>query len=247
MFTKQKAAMLVAEFLGTGVLTFVILAVSMSNIGIGYFVALAAGLAVLIMALVFNAVSGALFNPALTLGLWTVRKLQTYQALLYIAVQMLGGLAAFWLFNYLSKTDVESQDLKYNAHVFVAEIVGTAVFSMGVAAALYQKVTTNAKASVLGGSYAVGILIASIASAAYLNPAVALSALGWGSGWGVWGSYVLGPILGAIVGFNLYNLIFLESGAVVLGLKAGSRAASVAKRPVATKKAPAKRKTTRRK
>src|SRR5262249_22219212 len=28
--------------------------------------------------------------------------------------------------------------------------------------------------------------------------------------WG-WGTYVLGPVLGAVIGFNLYNLLFVET------------------------------------
>ena len=242
MFTKQKAAMLVAEFLGTGVLTYVLLAVGTSSIGIGYFIALAAGLAVLILTMTFSAVSGAIFNPALTLGLWTVRKLQTYQAILYILVQLLGGVAAYALLNYLTDNKLQIQDVKFDARTLVAETVGTAIFAMGFAAAVYQHADATAKAYVAGGAYAIGLLIATVMGAAYLNPAIALSAHTWD--WNT--AYVLGPVLGAVIGVNLYNLLFVVSEPVVLGADATAVAAKpVASSRVATKTTAARvRKTT---
>lgn len=249
MFTKQKAAMLVAEFLGTGVLTFVLLAVGTSSIGIGYFIAIAAGLALLIMTMTFSAVSGAIFNPALTLGLWTVRRLQTYQAILYILVQLLGGFAAYALLTYMTDNKFQAQDVNFDGRLLVAEVVGTAVFAMGFAAAVYQKVDVTAKAYIVGGAYTIGLLIATIASAAYLNPAIALNAHGWD--WNT--AYVLGPVLGAIIGVNLYSLLFAGSESVTLAaettrnVKAKPAAARANTRATATRKTAAKKKTTRRK
>ena len=45
MFKRKRLAMLVAEFLGTGILTLVVLSVQRSQLGLAYFVAIAAGLA----------------------------------------------------------------------------------------------------------------------------------------------------------------------------------------------------------
>jgi glycerol uptake facilitator-like aquaporin len=59
MFARNKVAMVVAEFLGTAVLTLVVLGVQRSTIGIAYFVALAAGLTVAAMSYIFTNVSGA--------------------------------------------------------------------------------------------------------------------------------------------------------------------------------------------
>lgn len=209
MFTKQKVAMLVAEFLGTAILTLTVLAISTSNIGIGYFVSFGAGLALLLMVFAIGGVSGAVINPALTLGLWSVRKLQTTQALLYIVVQLLGGLLAFVLFAYMTDLgdQLSSRTFDFDTKVMVAEVVGTAVFAFGVAAALYNKLEGGVKAALIGGSLTLGIMIASAtATAGYLNPAVALGAQAW-----EWGNFVLGPILGAVIGFNLYNLLFIAN------------------------------------
>ena len=103
MFRKNKLAMIVGEFLGTASLALIILAISHSQLSLSYFIASAAGLMVALMTLALAGISGAVFNPAMTIGLWTVRKLRTLQALSYLAAQLLGGLVAWQLFVYLTK------------------------------------------------------------------------------------------------------------------------------------------------
>jgi aquaporin Z len=206
MFRKNKLAMLVSEFLGTGALTLTVLAISHSQLSLGFFVATAAGLTVLLMTLALAGISGAVFNPAMTIGLWTVRKLRTLQALSYIVVQLLGGALAWWLFVYFTKLSGVHNSGGYSARVLVAEVVGTFVFSFAWASAIYQRFSLPTKAATIGVGLMAGALIASLGSAGVLNPAVALGIRQWG-----WGTYVLGPVLGAVIGFNLYNLLFVET------------------------------------
>jgi aquaporin Z len=206
MFRKNKLAMLVGEFLGTTSLTLIVLAISHSQLSLGYFIATAAGLMVALMTLALAGISGAVFNPAMTIGLWTVRKLRTMQALSYLAVQLLGGAVAWELFVYLTKVSGVHNTGTYSARILVAEAAGTFVFAFIWAAAVYQRFNLFSKAVAIGGGLTVGSLVASLGSAGVLNPAVALGLHQWG-----WGTYVLGPILGAIVGFNLYNLLFVET------------------------------------
>ena len=206
MFRKNKLAMLVGEFLGTAALTLIVLAISHSQLSLGYFIATAAGLMVALMTLALAGISGAIFNPAMTVGLWTVRKLRTLQAIAYLIVQFAGGAAAWELFVYLTKLNGVHNTGTYSARILVAEVLGTFIFSFGWAAAVYQRFNLFAKAATIGGSLTAGALVASLASAGFLNPAVALGLHQWG-----WGTYVLGPVLGAVIGFNLYNLLFVET------------------------------------
>jgi len=67
MFRKNKLAMLVGEFLGTTSLTLIVLAISHSQLSLGYFIATAAGLMVALMTLALAGISGAVFNPAMTM------------------------------------------------------------------------------------------------------------------------------------------------------------------------------------
>src|ERR1700761_2084827 len=123
MFRKNTLAMLVGEFLGTAALTLIILAISHSQLSLGYFIASAAGLMVALMTLALAGISGAVFNPAMTIGLWTVRKLRSMQALSYLAVQLAGGAVAWELFVYLTKVSGIHNSGAYSARVLVAEVV----------------------------------------------------------------------------------------------------------------------------
>lgn len=241
MFRKNKLAMLVSEFLGTGVLTLIVLSLSHSQLSLPYFIATAAGLTLTLLVIALADISGAIFNPAMTIGLWTVRKLKTLQALSYIIVQFLGAAAAWYLFIYFTKLEGVKNTGTYDARLLVAEALGTFIFAFSFAAALYQRMSLGLRGLMVGGGLVMGSLVASLGSAGILNPAIAMSLHQWG-----WGTYVLGPVLGAVVGFNLYNLLFVETEVAEAAVaKAEAKTAvrrAVAKKAVA-KKAPAKRKT----
>lgn len=232
MFGRRKVATLVAEFLGTGVLTLLILSVQRSTIGVPFFVAAAAGLTLAVMVYALGNISGSHLNPAVTIGLWTARRISTLTGVAYIAVQMLGAWGAYYLYTYFVKVSLQPIGGHFASRILVAEAVGTAIFSFGWASALYQRLSPVATGSVAGISYMVGIIAASPAAIGLLNPAVALGARAW-----IWGTYVLGPVLGAIIGVNLYGLLFAES-------TRKTKAASATAAPAA--KAPAKKRTTKR-
>lgn len=237
MFGRRKIATLVAEFLGTGVLTLLVLSVQRSTIGVPFFVAMAAGLTVALMTFAVGSVSGGFFNPALTLGMWTARKLPTVNTILYIAVQLLGGWAAYYLYTYFVKQPLQPVGGHFAGRILVAEAVGTGIFAFGWAATLYQRFSPAVTASVAGLSFMVGAIAASAAAIGLLNPAVALGARAW-----VWGTYVLGPVVGAIIGANLYSLLFAEPETAVAAAGAAAPVAArsesvVAPAPAAKAKA----------
>jgi glycerol uptake facilitator-like aquaporin len=239
MTVRSKIAMLVAEFLGAGILATAVINVARSQIGIGYFVAFSAAIAYGVLTLVFASTSGAHFNPAVTIGMWTLRKIQTIQALAYIAVQMLGGLAAWRLAEYFtgqSLTNIAGKNFDWK--VLVAEVVGAFVFTFGIAAAVYQRQENGRLAATVGASLFVGVIIASLASNAALNPAVALGNQTWGR------AYIFGPIIGSVIGMNLYALLFAPSRSLV----AASADAETARpaRKTAVRKTTARKTTTRR-
>lgn len=219
LLERRKIAMVLAEFLGTAILTSVVLAISKSNVGIPYFVSLIAGLTVAAGTLAFGAVSGAHFNPIITIGLWTARRIKTLPAIVYVAAQLLGGSVAYLLYKYLVDTPLQYVG-EYDPRVLVAEAVGAFVFTLGWAAAVYNKFDNGKRAFAIGGAFTVGIIVASVGSAGLLNPAVALGAHVW-----VWGTYVLGPVLGGIIGFNLYALLFAPAS--TLAAEAESSEAAV--------------------
>lgn len=201
MQSRRKIAILVAELLGTGVLTLVILAAGRS-IGYAYFIAVAAGLAVAGLTLAVGSVSGAHFNPAITFGMWTVRKAKLVPAIAYIVMQFLGAFLAYALYTYFVNSKFNGNHY-FDGRVLMAEAIGAFIFSMGWAAVVFQKLQGAKAAATVGISLTLGMIVASLASSAFINPAIAFGVHSW-----VWGSYALGPILGGIIGFNLYALLF---------------------------------------
>jgi aquaporin Z len=90
---------LLAEFVGTAWLVLggcgsAVLAAAFPDVGIGFAgVALAFGLTVLTMAYAVGHISGAHFNPAVTLGLWAGGRFPAAEILPYVISQVLGGIA----------------------------------------------------------------------------------------------------------------------------------------------------------
>ena len=212
MFGRRKIAALMAEFLGTGALTLLILSVQRSTIGVPFFVAAAAGLTITLMTFGAYRISGAHFNPALTLGLFTARKITISRTLVYIVAQFLGAYLASLLYVYLVKNHLKDIPSKFEYRILVAEAVGTALLAFGYAAALYQRLTLGLVAAVAGLAYMIGSIAASPASLGLINPAVALGVHAF-----IVKLYLLGPVLGAIVGVQLYNLLFALPQGVVAG------------------------------
>ncbi|MDQ3064799.1 MAG: aquaporin [bacterium] len=234
MTVRSRIAMLAAEFLGTAVLATVAINVSRSQIGIGYFVAIAVGATYALLVLMFGAVSGGHFNPAVTIGLWTLRKIQTLQAIAYLAVQMLAGLAAWQLADYFVGGETGLRSVAGNSfewRVFVAEAIGTAVFAMAIAAAVFQNADgskvddgwfkSSRIATVMGGGLFIGVIVASLASNALLNPAIALANQSWSL------AYVVAPIVGSIIGMNLFVLLFAPSVSLLPARAAALKAPAV--------------------
>ncbi len=90
----------VAEFLGTFWLTFggcgaAVISAAYPQLGIGFVgVALAFGLTVVTMAYAVGHISGAHFNPAITIGLWAARRIPFSDVIPYIVFQVAGAIAA---------------------------------------------------------------------------------------------------------------------------------------------------------
>ena len=210
MFRVNRAvvAPVLAEFVGTGILVMVALILGQTT-AVSYFIATSLAVTAAVVYLLFSAVSGAHTNPAVTFGLWTARRIGTLRGITYIAAQMLGGLAAWQLFQYLTNHATQAKNVPFSTPVWLAEVVGTGVLALAFAAALNRGVAVLNSALAVGAAYFVAILIAATASAGYVNPAIALGSRAWS------GVYVLGPLVGGLIGVNLYTWFF--SGADTAG------------------------------
>lgn len=214
LLSRRRLAPLIAELLGTFILTFVVLSVSKSAIGIPYFVALAAGLTLSILVLVIGATSGTHINPAVTFGLWSVKKIGTFKGILYIVAQFIGAIFAWKLYTYLIANTIPSIGTKSTDwRIFTAELVGTLIFTFGLASAIYQEFEAGKKAVTIGGSLILGVLLSSVVANGVLNPAVALGIQSWGV------EYFVAPLIGGFLGVNLYALVFAGEAFAIKPLK----------------------------
>jgi hypothetical protein len=109
---------------------------------------------------------------------------------------------AWQLFQYLTNHAMQAKNVPFSTPVWLAEVVGTAVLALAFTAALNRGVAVLNSAFTVGAAYFAAILIAATASAGYVNPAIALGSRAWS------GVYVLGPLVGGVIGVNLYTYFF---------------------------------------
>ncbi len=145
--------------------------------------------------------TGAHLNPAVTIGLWSLGKIEATEATGYVIAQFLGAAAAFFLANMfipgLASYDMPAGMLS----TAFAEALGMFFFAFGIAAVVFGKVPSEINGVVVGGSLLLGIALAfGAGSSVILNPAVALALNSFNI------MYLLGPIVGSILGMWTYKL-----------------------------------------
>ncbi len=146
-------------------------------------------------------VSGTHINPAVTIGLWSIGKMEAREALMYIIAQFLGAAAAFFLAQYFIPSLAYFHGGPGRIEAALAEGLGAILFGFGIASVVYGKVSDEMKGLVIGGSLLLGISLAFFAgSLGILNPAVALAVNAFNL------MYLLGPIAGMVIGMWMYKL-----------------------------------------
>lgn len=189
---------LIAEGIGTFALTLAVLSSINTDLQL-IPTPVIAGLVLGLFVYSIGSVSGCHINPAVTAGLWSIKKIGSKEAVGYILAQLLGALVAYAVVALIYvnvSLGFDSESLT----VFFAELFGMMLFTFGIAAVVYGKVSDVASGLVIGGSLLGGILIAvQLGSAGILNPAVGL-AVGTVSL-----SYILGSVVGAVLGMNIYK------------------------------------------
>lgn len=148
----------IAEIIGTFVLTLV--ALFSAYMMAPFYV----GLTLVIMVLAIGTISGAHINPAVTFGLWSMRKLKTVLAPFYWAAQFIGAMAAVVLLGALSGNGFTihfDQFMSFSWSIFAVELIGMAVFMFGIAAvAARTDLRPTGKAVGIGMSLTLGLLVA---------------------------------------------------------------------------------------
>ncbi len=188
----------IAEVLGTFTLTLVV-GMSLS----GEFVVATPILAALTLGLFVYSIghiSGTHINPAVTIGAWSIGKLNERDAVSYVVSQVIGAVGALLLLGGLGLSPDVALD--GSLRVGLAEFIGTILFTFGIASVVYGRTSKELSGVVVGGSLLLGITISALIGAnGVLNPAVALGIGSFNA------MYLIAPILGSIAGMQLYKYL----------------------------------------
>ena len=189
-------------------------------------VALAHGVVLAVMVSVLGHISGAHFNPAVTLGIWVARKIDSVRALLYIATQLVAGIVAAFALRWvlpeplwnpadggasLGNTTVNLSLGMTETRAVILEAILTFFLVIAVFGTAVDDRGPFAKTAglTIGLVLIFDILMGGPLTGASMNPARALGpALATGDLTGIW-VYFAGPIAGGVIAAGLYWFVFL--------------------------------------
>lgn len=225
---------LMAEFLGTFVLVLggcgsAVLAATFPEMGIGFTgVALAFGLAVMVMAFAVGPVSGGHFNPAVTFGLTLGGRFPLSQVMPYILAQLTGAVAAgavlFLIASGEANFDVVASGFASNGYgehspggynllsCMLIETVLTALFIIVILGATDKGAAAGFAPIAIGLTLTLIHLIAIPVTNTSVNPARSTGVALFQGGWAVsqlWMFWLM-PLIGAALGGVIYRYL-LES------------------------------------
>ncbi|MEW8956863.1 MIP/aquaporin family protein [Clostridium sp.] len=231
-FLAELLGTMLLVFLGNGVVANVVLKKSKAE-GSGWLtISWGWALAVVIPVFMFGAISGAHFNPAVTIALATIGKFPWNSVAPYLAAQFIGaflGGTLVLLFFYPHYKETEDKGAKLATFStapalrnklwnFVSEALGTFVLVFGILGTGTAKVAEGFGPVIVGGIVlAIGICLGgttgyAINPARDLAPRIAHAILpvpnkgdsDWGYSW----VPVIGPIVGGILGAILFSLVY---------------------------------------
>ncbi len=210
---------LVAESLGAFGLVFIGAGSIIVGTGGLIGVALAHGLAIALLVSALGHISGGLFNPALTIGFWVTKQLDTVHTVAYIISQLIGGvLGAVALLLLFPEAMREASALGtplLTPGVTVVQGVGieailTAFLMLAVFGTAVDKRGPAVGGFGIGLVITMDILAGGPLTGAAMNPARALGPALISGEWTNHLVYWIGPIIGAVLAALLYTQVLAD-------------------------------------
>ena len=224
---------LAAEFIGTFWLVLggcgsAVLAAAFPEVGIGLLgVSLAFGLTVMTLIYALGHISGAHFNPAVSVGLWIGGRFDSKELLPYIVAQVLGGIAGAGILYVIAsgKADFELGGFAANGYganspggysmtsALVTEIVMTMMFLFIILGATDKRAPAGFAGIAIGLGLTLIHLISIPVTNTSVNPARSTSQAIFVGDWAIgelWLFWVA-PIIGAIIAGIVYKALFSKS------------------------------------
>jgi len=180
------------------------------------------GLAIAVGIYAFARVSGAHFNPAITVALWAVRKFPSKDVVPYILAQLVGATIASLLFALCIGSRAVALKLGATAPFYgvgygqaiIVEAVGTFLLMLAVmAVAVDKRATPGFAGLIIGLSVTASLTLISNITGGSINPArtfgpyLGNTLLGGANLWIYFPIYVIGPIAGALVAAFIYTYV----------------------------------------
>src|SRR5690348_10461053 len=223
--TSQK---LIAEFLGTFALIFFGAGSICTDQylhgagGLGLLgIAVAHGLAIAIMVCALGHISGGHFNPAVTIGFWVTKRLNTVDTIAYWIAQLLGATAAAFLLKAIVPDDtwravalgtpmIAHDFTRLSAMILEGVTTFFLVFTVFATAVDERSSFRPLAGFAIGLSIVLGIMVAGPFTGGALNPARAFGPALASSHWQNHGIYWVGPLAGGFLAGFLYDSLFLK-------------------------------------
>ncbi|UQD50980.1 aquaporin [Bacillus methanolicus] len=194
-------------FAGTGAVVINELTKSLTHVGI----ALTFGLVVMALIYTFGHISGAHFNPAVTLGFFINGDIRLRDAIYYIVTQLLAGILASvtLLFLFGNVANLGATLPRYSwQQSFVLEFILTFVLMMVIfGSAVHGKAEKSFAGVAIGGTVGLEAMFAGPICGASMNPARSIGpAIVSGTLEHLW-IYIVATILGAVVAAFVYKWV----------------------------------------
>ena len=192
------------------------------------YVALAHGLALAVAISALGHISGAHFNPAVTISLMVARKITPVLGLLYIVGQIVGGvlacLALLAAVPGFSSSPARLAPAPGQGVDFMTAVVMEIILTFFLVLAVFGTAVDNRAAKIggfgIGLTVFVDILVGGPVSGGVMNPARAFSPF---LVFGPYNAdiliYWIGPIIGGVIAALLYNTLFLPKKVAELELQ----------------------------
>ncbi|CAA7055680.1 unnamed protein product [Microthlaspi erraticum] len=170
------------------------------------------GLIVMVMIYSTGHISGAHFNPAVTVTFAIFRRFPWHQVPMYIGAQLTGSLLASLTLSLMFKVTPEAYfgtvPTDSYARALAAEIITSFLLMFVISGVATDNRAVGELAGIaVGMTIMLNVFVAGPVSGASMNPARSLGpAIVMGVYKGLW-IYIIGPILGIMAGGFVYNLI----------------------------------------
>lgn len=211
----QLRGALIAEFIGTFFLVFAgcgaIIVDSISHDVTHVGVSLVFGLVIGVLIYALGHISGAHFNPAVTIAFWALGEFPARRVPWYVASQLVGAVTASELLRALFGTTGGLGVTRPQGAVATSLILETALtFLLAFVifgSAVHGKAIKSFAGIAIGGTIALDALFGGPISGASMNPARSLGPAFVSGMWADQWIYVVGPVAGALLAVVAYNVI----------------------------------------